>query len=213
MGTPHAHDVPLSEDRLLSQQEWSIVDELFSPKGEWSFREELFSPRQAERCTGLSLAMQRDWRRAEHLKQRPGVTYFTPQEMAEVRLMLRLRQLGMAPSVARPIAEQVAPSVIYQTVVLGTLVASVLPDIGSVRDARDDWTKAARLISGVQTIYKYGVLTNETFELVEDGKSVDLDIENEVVAVVNFFSVAAALRFSAGRPLFSLRKLQTFDPT
>jgi hypothetical protein len=169
----------------------------------WSFREELFSPAEAATCTGLSLPMQRDWRRAAHLKQRPGVTYFTPREMAEVRIMLKLRQLGMRPSMSRPVAETVAPSVLFQAVMLGGVIASLDRDIKKVINDADLIT-IAKTISGVDIIFRYGVAVNDSFALVEDTRYIKFRSEDEVTAVVNFYTMAQILTRKAGRPLFTI---------
>ena len=59
-------------------------------------RQDEFTPSEAAAITGLSLTLQRDWRSQGHLRPRTsGRAIFSPRELAEMRMMMKLRGLGL----------------------------------------------------------------------------------------------------------------------
>lgn len=79
-----------------------------------SYREGQFAPVEAAVIAGLSLTLQRDWRSQGHLRPRTSArARFSPRELAEMRIMVALRSLGLSLPTARTLAQQGAPSVLF----------------------------------------------------------------------------------------------------
>ena len=74
------------------------------------YREGQFTPSETAAITGTPLHLQRDWRSQGLLRARQGGrASFTPRELAEMRLMMRLRGLGVSLSDAKRAAVEAAP--------------------------------------------------------------------------------------------------------
>lgn len=72
-----------------------------------------FASSDVERVTGHTQVMQRDWRRHGYLPSTGGRrARFSLEETASVLIMKRMADRGVGPSVSRPLADQVAPSVL-----------------------------------------------------------------------------------------------------
>lgn len=58
----------------------------------------LFTPAETERITGLSVNMQRDWRKRGFLNSAPGHARFDAFEVADIAVMQALAKAGIGPS-------------------------------------------------------------------------------------------------------------------
>ena len=77
-------------------------------------REGQFTPSETAAITGTPLHLQRDWRSQGLLRARQGGrASFTPRELAEMRLMMRLRGLGVSLPDAKRAAVEAAPGVVF----------------------------------------------------------------------------------------------------
>lgn len=178
------------------------------------YRETLFSPSEAAVITGLSLHLQRDWRSQGLLRAREGGrASFSPSELAEMRVMVRLRSLGLPLPQARLVAERAAPSVVY--VALSEHSTAALSVEGPKENASkylhslDRATDGRYLLTLAEVASPKDVFRNA---IVADGEcrleaALHEDVLNEtteVAGVVNLWAVAKAITLAIPRPLFTL---------
>ena len=79
-----------------------------------SYRQTQFTPAEVVAITGLTHALQRSWRSQGLLTARTtGHKRFEPVELAEIRIMVVLRSLGLGLQDCREAAEAAAPSVLF----------------------------------------------------------------------------------------------------
>jgi len=178
------------------------------------FRETLFSPSEAAAITGLSLHLQRDWRSQGLLRSREGGhASFTPRELAEMRVMVRLRSLGLPLTQVRPVAVRAAPSVIF--VALAEYPDATLKVEGSDDKARQYLRDLERAkdgqylltlaeVASQNDVYRDAIVANGTCELEHALHEDVLDDGTEVAGVVNLWAVAKAIAMATPRPLFTL---------
>ena len=180
-----------------------------------SYREGQFSPAEAAAIAGLSLTLQRDWRSQGHLRPRTsGRAKFSPRELAEMRIMVALRSLGLSLPERRAIAEQAASSVLYMALsdYPGSLAVEA-PDRGGA-DRGDRYLKALdrgtdgrhlNQLSGLEEApYFYVLLQGRRGDLRYDLQEPALEPSVEASGLVNLQATAARLAEAAKRPLFTL---------
>lgn len=178
------------------------------------YRETLFSPSEAAAITGLSLHLQRDWRSQGLLRAREGGrASFTPRELAEMRVMVRLRSLGLPLPEVRPVAEQAAPSVIFMA--LKDHSELTLKAEGAEEEAQrymhalDRATDSQYLLTLAEVasqndVYRNAIVADGACELEHALHEDVLDESTEVAGVVNLWAVARAIAKATPRPLFTL---------
>ena len=178
------------------------------------YRETLFSPSEAETITGLSLHLQRDWRSQGLLRAREGGrASFTPRELAEMRVMVRLRSLGLPLPQVRTAAVLAAPSVIL-TALQDHQDATLKvegPEEKALQylDALDRATDSGYLLTLAEVGSQKDVFRDA---IVADGEcSLEpvlhedvLDEDTEVAGIVNLWAVARMIALATPRPLFIL---------
>lgn len=174
------------------------------------FRESLFTPAQAAVCTGLSPAMQRNWRQAEHIAARTTeVALFGPQDLAAIRIMLVLRDVGLGPALSRPIAERAAPSVVW--LILATypdawVVAGDPEYAAAYRDRLDlDGDRHLQVMAGLtETPAIYGVAQGKTVHFFPELDETAFDEDDEVETVIKFGAVAKRIAAGLTQPLMTV---------
>lgn len=176
------------------------------------FRENLFTPAEAAACTGLSPAMQRNWRQAEHLPARTtGVALFSPRDLAEIRLMVVLRDVGLGPALSRPIAEEAAPSVIWLALTSHPATWIVTGTSDQATSYRRRLEKLGdrhlRQMAGLTgSVSRYGIARNGGVNLVSamnDDVFEDAD-EDEVRSFISLNAVASRIAREASQPFFAI---------
>jgi DNA-binding transcriptional MerR regulator len=178
------------------------------------YRETLFSPSEAALITGLSLHLQRDWRSQGLLRAREGGrASFTPRELAEMRVMVRLRSLGLPLPEVRPVAEQAAPSVIFMA--LADHPDLTLNAEGSDEEARrymdalnratdSQYLLTLAEVASRNDVYRNAIVADGACELEHALHEDVLEESTEVAGVVNLWAVARAIAKATPRPLFTL---------
>lgn len=173
----------------------------------FSFQETLFTPAQVAECTGLSTAMQRNWRKAGHLPQRTsGVALFDPAELAAIRLMIVMRSMGFGPSISRPLAESAAPSVVW--LILSDYpetweVAAVEGGADEFRDelelAGDGHLRAMAKLKGAPNLI--GVRTKSGLEFLTEQPDFQFDDDEEIETIIKMRGVARHIALNLDRPM------------
>lgn len=176
----------------------------------FAYREERFTPAEAAACTGLSLAMQRDWRRHGHLPARSGGTAsFGPRELAEMRLMVLMRQMGLGPSRSRGLAQGAAPSLVWLTLVDHPSTWAVEGPADTATRYRDELERLGdshlRSMAGVRDqVCLYGVAEGEEVDFVEKVVGDEFNNKYELITILSLRAVAAAMAETLKRPLFTI---------
>lgn len=184
----------------------------------FSYREGSFSPAEAASITGVAMHLQRDWRSQGLLRAREsGRAAFAPRELAYMRLMMKLRALGVALADAKPLAEEAAPAVIYAAIshhyekaiaVDGPAEsASKFRDLVS-RDTNDGYL---HMLAGSNrsSAHHFAVIVGDRCILVPTLGEGEMLEHDEVGGLINLWGVANALISEAHRPLFTLVAPQT----
>ena len=179
-----------------------------------SYREGQFSPAEAAAIAGLSLTLQRDWRSQGHLRPRTsGQAKFSPRELAEMRIMVALRSLGLSLPDGRVIAEKAASSVLYMALDHSGALTVEPPDHGGAErgerylKALDRGTDGRHLnqLSGLEDApYLYVLLQGRRGDLRHDLQEPALDPSVEAYGLVNLQATAVLLASNAKRSLFTL---------
>ena len=174
------------------------------------YREGLFTPAEAAACTGLSPAMQRNWRQAEHLPPRTtGVALFRPYDLAVIRLMVVLRDVGLGPALSRPVAEAAAPSVVWLALVDHPQTWTVAGPPEEAEAYRRRLEKIGdrhlRDMAGLTgRAFAYGVAQSGTVQFFSDIDGETFNDEDEVESVIKLRAVAARIAREAIQPLFTI---------
>lgn len=74
----------------------------------------LFTPGEAERITGLSVAMQRDWRHRGFLPKTEGHARFNVFDLASMLAMKLLSDRGVGPQASQAVAEWCAVGIVWE---------------------------------------------------------------------------------------------------
>lgn len=179
----------------------------------FSYRENSFTPAETASITGVALHLQRDWRSQGLLRAREGGrAAFMPRELAEMRLMMKLRALGVSLSHAKPLAEEAAPAVIYAAI--STAHPNAIGVDGPTeravefRDLVDRETDGDYLHtlagSANDAVHRFAVIVGDRCVLVPTlGEGEMLD-NHEVGGLINLWGVAESILKAVGRPLFTL---------
>lgn len=173
------------------------------------FREGLFTPSQAALCTGLSPAMQRNWRQAGHIAARTGdMALFSPRELAAIRIMVVLRDVGLGPAISRSIAEEAAPSVIWLALSDFSQTLVITGDAKKAEDVRrrvmlDDG--GLREMAGLHgPAYSFGIARAGDVDLVSDIDAGSFGDDDEVESVVKLANVAKRIASTITQPLVTV---------
>jgi hypothetical protein len=182
----------------------------------FAFREERFTPAEAAACTGLTTTMQRDWRRHGLLPTRLGSPgSFTPLDLAEIRLMLQMRQLGLERSVSRPFAQVAAPMVLFFALADWPQSWAVDGAEEAAKTFRTHLEKRGdshlRTLAGLTSgLCRYGIGRDDSIEFVPSlSDELDGDAE-EVTRILNLQAVAGRIVEAAQRPLFTIVAPESF---
>lgn len=174
------------------------------------YREGMFTPAQAAACTGLSAAMQRNWRQAGHLPARTtGVALFGPRDLAMTRLMVVLREVGLGPALSRPVAEEAAPSVVW-------LALADHPETWTVAGPPDEayayrqrlekmGDRHLRDMAGLTgRAFAYGVAQGGAVQFFSEIDGDTFNENDEVESVIKLRAIAARIAREATQPLFTI---------
>ena len=108
--------------------QWTQID------GVGRVAQNVFSPAELESATGLSVDMQRVWRRRGHIASNDGGrASFTAQEVAAVAVRQGLAKRGISPTETLRIGSEAAPKVLY----------SALISYGGAADVRGSFERVA----------------------------------------------------------------------
>lgn len=153
--------------------------------------------------------MQRNWRQAGHIAARTSeMALFSPRELAAIRIMVVLRDVGLGPALSRSIAEKAAPSVIWLALSDHPSSWTVAGDPEQAADHRrrlelDD--SRLRDMAGLSgPAYTFGIAQSGTVELVSAINDDSFDADDEVESVVKFAAVARRIASSATQPLVTV---------
>lgn len=187
------------------------------------YREGQFSPSEAAAITGVAVHLQRDWRSQGLLKAREGGrASFTPHELAEMRVMVKLRAYGLALPESRKVAKQAAAGVIFAA--LANHQEKALA-VDAPREVAAEYLSALEKMSddGYLAIlsdlpegdrgYRYAIIENGGCTLLKELKDEAVDDDVEVAGLINLSAVARAVVEAAPRPLFTLILPRGFPPT
>lgn len=178
------------------------------------YREGQFTPSETAAITGTPLHLQRDWRSQGLLRARDGGrASFTPRELAEMRLMMRLRSLGVSLPDAKRAALEAAPGVVFAA--LADHQTRTLAVDGTAQDAaayiatlEEEGDHAYMLIlaelDGMDQVYRHAVIEDGECRLLHALSEDAADETVEAAGLINLWAVAAAIAKSAPRPLFTL---------
>ena len=174
-----------------------------------SYREGLFTPAQAAACTGLSPAMQRNWRQAGHIAARTTeMALFSPRDLAAIRIMVVLRGVGLGPALSRSIAEQAAPSVIFMALGDYPSTWTVVGDAeqaAAYRERLELGDQHLRVMAGLTgPDFTYGVARGKAVHLVSEINDEAFDADDEVESVIKLRVVAKRIALAATQPLMTL---------
>ena len=174
------------------------------------YREGLFTPAEAAACTGLSPAMQRNWRQAGHLPARTtGVALFSPRDLAMIRLMVVLREVGLGPALSRPVAEEAASSVVW-------LALADQPETWAVAGPPDEahayrqrlekmGDRHLRDMAGLTgRALAYGVAQGGAVQFFSEIDDETFNADDEVESVIKLRAIAARIAREATQPLFTI---------
>jgi hypothetical protein len=183
-------------------------------KGAFRFREGQFSPSEAAAITGLSLTLQRDWRSQGHLRPRTGGrASFSPQELAEMRVMVKLRGLGLPLPESRRIATEAAPSVVFvalanhsdKTLAVEAPAGGAEDYIEALeKETNDGYLCMLANLAARDGLYRYAILEGGGCKLLV---TIDDDVVGEDTEAAGLIKLWACARFiaeSSPRPLFTL---------
>lgn len=178
------------------------------------YRDGQFSPSEAAAITGVALHLQRDWRSQGLLQAREGGrASFSPRELAEMRVMVKLRGLGLPLPEARTAAEEAAPGVIFAALANHPKRALA---VDAPPDQAADYLKMLEQESNagyLQTLADLPVMKDAyRYALIKDGECLLLhtlgeDVmgdEEEVAGLIHLNGIARAIVDAAPRPLFTL---------
>lgn len=178
------------------------------------YREGQFSPADAAAITGAALHLQRDWRSQGLLKAREGGrASFTPRELAEMRLMVKLRGLGLPLPEARKAAEEAAPGVIFAALANHPEKALAVDGpadvagayIKSLEDKSDEgYLQVLSDLPATERGYRFAVIEEGRCSLLKELNDDTVDNVVEVAGLINLWAVARAIAEAAPRPLFTL---------
>lgn len=177
-----------------------------------SYKEAQFSPGEVTACTGLSLAMQRDWRSHGYLRPRTtGHARFSPREVAELRVMVLVRGRGVSLSESHSVAERAASSVLYIAVSqyrqMSLAVDADLERGGRYLDVLEKQMDEQLFysISGADSgFYRYILEQGSECKLLPNLEHDAINNRVEASTFISLEAVAAALVEAAPRPLFTL---------
>jgi len=176
----------------------------------FTYRESLFTPAQTAACTGLSPAMQRNWRQAEHIAKRTTeMALFGPLDLATIRIMLVLRDVGLGPALSKPLAEKAAPSVIWLALSMFPNTWAVSGDAKqdkAIRDRMDrDSYRDLQVMAGLtEAPALYGIAQGKTVNLFTELDGSAFDEDDEVEAVIKFGAVAKHIARGLTQPLITI---------
>lgn len=178
------------------------------------YREEQFTPSEAAAITGTPLHLQRDWRSQGLLRAREGGrASFTPRELAEMRLMMRMRGLGVSLPDARRAAVEAAPGVVFaalseyreQTLAVDGTGAEAAAYINSLERAGDHaYMLVLAELKDMGRVYRHAVIEEGECRFLHSLSEDAADETLEAAGLINLWAVAAAIAKAAPRPLFTL---------
>jgi DNA-binding transcriptional MerR regulator len=178
------------------------------------YREGQFTPSETAAITGTPLHLQRDWRSQGLLRARQGGrASFTPRELAEMRLMMRLRGLGVSLSDAKRAAVEAAPGVVFialaeyrdQALAVDGAAAEAAAYINSLERAGDQaYLLILAELEGMGEVYRHAVIENGECRLLHALSEDAADETVEAAGLINFWAVAGAIAKALPRPLFTL---------
>lgn len=178
------------------------------------YREEQFTPAEAAAITDTPLHLQRDWRSQGLLRARQGGrASFTPRELAEMRLMMRLRGLGVSLPDARRAAVEAAPGVVFvaladhrsRTLAVEGAAEGAAAFIESLERAGDEtYLLILAELKNMGQVYRHAFIEDGECRLVSDLSEGAADETVEAVGMINLWAVAGAIASAAPRPLFTL---------
>lgn len=178
------------------------------------FREGQFSPAETAAITGLSLSLQRDWRSQGLLRAREtGRASFSPRELAEIRVMVKLRGLGLPLPASRKAAEEAAPGVVFAALAnhreRALAVDAPPEEANAYLKALEAEADAGYLLTlsdlpAIEGLYRHALIENgECFLLRALGDDV-MSEDVEAAGLINLWAVARAIVEAAPRPLFTV---------
>lgn len=178
------------------------------------YREGQFTPSETAAITGTPLHLQRDWRSQGLLRPRQGGrASFTPRELAEMRLMMRLRGLGVSLPNARRAAVEAAPGVVFAALAdhrKRTLaVDGTADEAAAYLDALERAGDHAYLLilaelEDMSQVYRHAVIEDGECRLLHALSEDAADETVEAAGLINLLAVAAVIAKTAPRPLFTL---------
>lgn len=178
------------------------------------YREGQFTPSETAAITGTPLHLQRDWRSQGLLRARQGGrASFTPRELAEMRLMMRLRGLGVSLPDARRAAVEAAPGVIFislaehrnQTLAVEGTAADAAAYIDSLERAGDHaYMLTLAELEGMGQVYRHAVIEDGECRLLHALNEDAADETVEAAGLINLWAVASAIAKATPRPFFTL---------
>ena len=177
------------------------------------YRDGQFTPSEAAAITGVPLHLQRDWRSQGLLRAREGGrASFSPRELAEMRLMMKLRALGLPLVEARKAAEDAAPGVIWSALMnhRDKALAVDAPDdlateyLKALEENDDAYLVALADLPAGESGFRYALIQNGECLLLDDLDADTMRDDVEVASLINLFGVARAIVEAAMRPLFTL---------
>ena len=169
----------------------------------------MFTPAQAALCTGLSPAMQRNWRQAGHIAPRTSdIALFSPRELAAIRIMVVLRDVGLGPLLSRSIAEEAAPSVIWLALSDHPETWTVAGDTKNADSYRDRVLAddgGLREMAGLTgPAFAFGIAQGGSVDLVSDIDAESFGEDDEVESVVKLAAVAKRIASTISQPLVTV---------
>lgn len=178
------------------------------------FREAQFTPAEAAAITDVPLHLQRDWRSQELLRAREGGrASFAPRDLAEMRVMMRLRGLGLPLKVARRVAVDAAPGVIFaalgdhrdRTVAVEAAPAEAASYVAALEDAGDHaYLLVMAELDSLRSAHRHVFVEDGECRFVSSLTEGAADETQEAAGLVNLWAVAAAIARLTPRPLFTL---------
>lgn len=178
------------------------------------YREAQFSPSEVVSITGLSLGMQRDWRSQGLLRERQGGrASFSPREVAEMRMMVKLRGLGVSLQDCRSVADRAGAAVIFAALSnhLEEAIAVDGPEdtaaelMETLQEHRGHTSLLALAdVPSVNEAYRHALVENGECFLVQGLDDTTVDEHVEVAGIVNLWAVAEAIVTASPRPLFTI---------
>ncbi|MCV0414936.1 MAG: helix-turn-helix domain-containing protein [Brevundimonas sp.] len=178
------------------------------------YREGQFTPSETAAITGTPLHLQRDWRSQGLLRARQGGrASFTPRELAEMRLMMRLRGLGVSLPDARRAAVEAAPGVVFvalaqyrdQALTVEGTAAEAAAYIDSLERTGDQsYMLILAELEGMDQVYRHAVIEDGECRLLHALSEDAADEKVEAAGLINLWAVARAIAEALPRPLFTL---------